>query len=116
MVAEMASVNEIDVNTISGIGDTDDNTDANVDTDTNTDTNSDTNTNTNTNADTTNTRNRRRTSKQQQSKRALRYRSDAELYEDLGGSDEYDKEVLYDDAQYFYDYSRSEYPDMTEYD
>jgi len=57
--------------------------------------------------------NRRRTRQEQ---RSLRYRSDAEWYEDFG-SDEYDEEFLYDDAKYFYDYGRSQYPNMTtEYD
>jgi len=55
------------------------------------------------------TRERRRIS-QQHAQRTLRYRSDAEIYVDFGAEDE---ETFDDDAQYYYDYARSEYPNMT---
>ena len=57
--------------------------------------------------------NRRRTSEQ---RRTLRYRSDAELYEDetedyeVVGDD--DEKTYDDDATYYFDYARSQYPDM----
>jgi len=45
-------------------------------------------------------------------KRSLRHRySDAEVYEDEYGADEYDAAT--DDAQYYYEYARSQYPNMT---
>jgi len=49
--------------------------------------------------------NRRRT-------RTLRYRSDAEIYEDFADEEE-DDEFLNDDAQYHYEYARSQFPNMT---
>lgn len=42
--------------------------------------------------------------------RALRYRSDAEIYEDFA---EEDDEFSNDDAQYYYEYARSQFPNMT---
>ena len=53
-----------------------------------------------------NRRGRRRIS-QKQAQRSLRYRSDAEAYEDFADDD------LNDDAQYYYEYARSQYPNMT---
>jgi hypothetical protein len=42
-------------------------------------------------------------------RRTLRYRSDAEIYEDFADEDE----SFNDDAQYYYDYARSQFPNMT---
>ena len=52
---------------------------------------------------------RRRRVSQKRAQRGLRYRSDAEIYED----ETRDSEVVNDDSQYYYMYGRSEYPDMT---
>jgi len=52
--------------------------------------------------------NRRRIS-QEHAQRSLRYRSDAETYEDFEGEDD----AFNDDAQYYYEYARSQYPNMT---
>jgi len=55
-----------------------------------------------------NRRGRRRIS-QEHAQRSLRYRSDAETYEDFEGEDD----AFNDDAQYYYEYARSQYPNMT---
>lgn len=56
--------------------------------------------------------NRRRTSEQ---RRTLRHRSDAERYEDETEDDEVVQDDDYndDDARYYFDYARSQYPDMS---
>lgn len=62
------------------------------------------------------TRRRRRRISQQTAQRALRYRSDAEVYEDE--TDDYEvveenEESSSDDARYYYEYARSQHPNMT---
>jgi len=57
-------------------------------------------------------RSRRRRISQRQAQRSLRYSSDAELYEDIVGDDD-ENDVSNDDAQYYYEYVRSQYPNMT---
>jgi len=55
-------------------------------------------------------RGRRRIS-QRQPQRALRYRSEAEIYEDENGGDS--EQYYDDDARYYFEYARSQYPNMT---
>mmetsp|Transcript_27788 Transcript_27788/g.65311 ORF Transcript_27788/g.65311 Transcript_27788/m.65311 type:complete len:400 (+) Transcript_27788:406-1605(+) len=56
----------------------------------------------------------RRRISQKQAQRSLRYRSDAEAYEDFGdGDDGTGEESFVDDARYYYEYARSQYPNMT---
>lgn len=53
-------------------------------------------------------RRRRRRISQEQAQRSLRYRSDAESIGDFGDEEDFD-----DDSQYYYNYARSQFPNMT---
>ena len=59
-----------------------------------------------------NRRGRRRRVSQKRAERSLRYRSEAEEYEDFGDEDD-EGFVVDDDARYYYEYARSQYPNMT---